>query len=265
MAIVNVTPDSFSDGGHYSTVEKAVAHAMKCLEEGADILDIGGESTRPGASSVSLQEEQDRIMPVMEKLVSSTDALVSVDTYHAETAKMALGMGAHIINDVYGLQFDSDMAAVIAAYKAGVCIMHTGRGRDKMSDILDDQIFFLKNSVEIAKEAGISCESMVIDPGFGFGKEVQDNIVLLSNLSKLTCLDIPLLVGVSRKSFIAAVTEETDPKSRDVSTAIINATLRMAGAAIFRVHNVAMTKKALLIADTMIANQRFSSQDSEIL
>ncbi len=171
MAIINVTPDSFSDGGRHASRDLAVAHALSCASDGAAILDIGGESTRPGAAEISAAEEQDRVLPVIEKLVGETDALISIDTYRAETAKLALAAGAHIINDVHGLQREPQIAEAAAEARAGVCIMHTGRGREKLPDHIADQKLFLQQSLDVAERAGIKMEAVVLDPGFGFAKD----------------------------------------------------------------------------------------------
>ncbi len=155
MAIVNVTPDSFSDGGRHASAAAAVEHALTCVKQGAVILDIGGESTKPNADPVDAAEEQARVLPVIEALARQTNALISVDTYRAETAKRALAAGAHIVNDVYGLQRDPDMARVVAEAGAGVVIMHTGRERHKLTDVIADQDVFLKTSIEMAERAGL--------------------------------------------------------------------------------------------------------------
>ncbi|MFB9952592.1 dihydropteroate synthase [Rhizobium puerariae] len=255
MAIVNVTPDSFSDGGRHAGVDAAVAHALACVREGAVILDIGGESTRPGAAEVTALEEQDRVLPVIEKLSAATDALISIDTYRAETARLAVEAGAHIVNDVHGLQREPAIAAVVAATGAGICIMHTGRGREeeKRADRIDDQAFFLTRSLGLARSAGIADDAIMLDPGFGFAKDRGDDMELMARFAELHRLGFPLLAGTSRKRFIGAVTGRERPDERDVATAATTAILRLAGAAIFRVHNVAANRDALLMADAVLA------------
>jgi dihydropteroate synthase len=251
MAIVNVTPDSFSDGGLFDSVDGAVARAVLCLEEGADIIDIGGESTRPGAANVSAAEEQDRVLPVIEALAKTTDAIISIDTYRAETARLAVAAGAHIVNDVHGLQREPEIAAVAAETGAGLCIMHTGRDREKMPDVVADQYLFLGRSLEIARDAGVSLESIVLDPGFGFAKDTQENLELMARFGELFGFSLPILAGTSRKRFVGAVTgREAD--QRDAGTAATTALLRLAGAAVFRVHDVAINRDALLMADAML-------------
>jgi dihydropteroate synthase len=253
MAIINVTPDSFSDGGRHAGRDTAVAHALYCAREGAAILDIGGESTRPGAVEVSAAEEQDRVLPVIEKLVAETDALISIDTYRAETARLAVAAGAHIVNDVHGLQREPEIADVAAKAGAGVCIMHTGRGREKLADHIEDQHFFLRQSLEIARGAGIEEEAIILDPGFGFAKDGNDDLVLMARFAELHELGFPLLAGTSRKRFIGAVTGREKADERDVGTAATTAILRLAGAAIFRVHDVASSRDALRMADAVLA------------
>jgi dihydropteroate synthase len=255
MAIVNVTPDSFSDGGRFDSAERAVAQAILCLEAGARIIDIGGESTRPGAAPVSAAEEQDRILPVIEALAKTTDAILSVDTWRAETARLAVAAGAHIVNDVHGLQREPDLAAVAAETGAGLCIMHTGRDRQKLADVVEDHYLFLGRSLEIARAAGVAETAMVLDPGFGFAKDTEENLELMARFGELYGFSKPLVAGTSRKRFVGAVTgREAD--ARDVATAATTALLRMAGAAVFRVHDVAINRDALAMADAMLAAGR---------
>lgn len=253
MAIVNVTPDSFSDGGAHDSVEAAVAHGLRCAEEGADILDIGGESTRPGAAAVSAQEEQDRVLPVIAALAARSDALISVDTYRAETARLAIAAGAHIVNDVFGLQREPEIANIAAQTGAGLCIMHTGRGREKLPDPIADQQAFFAVSLGIARDAGVSDGQIVLDPGFGFAKEtVEDNLDLMVRLPELFALGYPLLGGTSRKRFLGTLTGQ-DPSGRDVATAATTVAMRLDGIALFRVHNVAANRDALAVADAIVA------------
>ena len=254
MAIVNVTPDSFSDGGRHADTEAAFRHAMTCLAQGATILDIGGESTRPGAAEVTPAEEQARVLPLIEKLAAETDAILSIDTYRAETARLAVEAGAHIINDVHGLQREPSIAEVASRTGAGVCIMHTGRGRDdRLFDVIADQQHFLGQSLRIARDAGIADEAIVLDPGFGFAKNAVHDLELMARLEELAMLGFPILVGTSRKRFVGAVSGREHPSDRDAATAATTAILRMAGAAIFRVHNVAANRDALLMADAVLA------------
>ncbi|NSX90505.1 dihydropteroate synthase [Agrobacterium tumefaciens] len=253
MAIVNATPDSFSDGGRYLAVDAAFSHALTCVEEGADIIDIGGESTRPGAAPVTASEEQDRVLPVIEKLRRETDVLISVDTYRASTARLSIEAGAHIVNDVFGLQKDGEMAGVVAAARAGICIMHTGRDRKKRDDVIEDQFEFLNRSLEVADDAGIARDAVVLDPGFGFAKDEAENVELMARFGELATFGLPVLAGTSRKRFIGSLTGRDASEERDIGTAATTAILRLAGASIFRVHNVAATRDALAIADAVLA------------
>lgn len=250
MGILNATPDSFSDGGRYASVEAAVAESLRMVGEGAAIIDIGGESTRPGATPVDAAEEQRRIMPVIEELVRRSDCLISVDTYRSETARMAVEAGAHIVNDVFGAQKDPAIARVAAETGAGLCLMHTGREREKLPDLLEDQFHFLRRSLEIAAEAGVEREAIVLDPGFGFEKNGPENLILLARLPEMMALDFPLLVGTSRKRFVRGAIGREDPEP-DIASAATSVLLRERGADIIRVHNVAANRDALAIADAM--------------
>lgn len=251
MAIVNVTPDSFSDGGNFEAVDTAVARALACVEEGAAIIDIGGESTKPNAEPISATEEQGRVLPVIEALRGKTDALISIDTYRADTARLAISAGAHIVNDVFGLQREPEIAALAAQTGAGLCIMHTGRERPKLPDVIDDQVLFLSRSLDIAAAAGVNRQNIVLDPGFGFAKDTDENLELMARFTALLRFELPLLVGTSRKRFVGAVTGR-DMADRDVGTAASSAILRLQGAAIFRVHNVAINRDALAVADAIL-------------
>jgi dihydropteroate synthase len=256
MAIINVTPDSFSDGGLNVEASNAIESALRAVDEGAAIVDIGGESTRPGAAEVTAEEEQARVLPVVEALAARTGALISIDTYRASTARRAIAAGAHIVNDVHGLQRDPDLAAVAAGTGAGVCIMHTGRGRRKLPDMIEDQFVFLKESLAVARAAGVKDDAIVLDPGFGFNKETPaENLELLSRFGELHALGLPLLAGTSRKRFLGSVTGR-DPAGRDVATAATTVLLRRMGAAIFRVHNVAINRDALAVADAILELER---------
>lgn len=252
MGIVNVTPDSFSDGGRFDTTSSAVQAALAMEREGAAIIDIGGESTRPGAQEVDAATEQARVIPVIAQVAGRSDVLISVDTYRAQTARMAIEAGAHIINDVWGLQKDPAIAATAAELGAGVCIMHTGRQRQKESDVISDQRTFLGRSLELALAAGIPDDAIMLDPGFGFAKDNEENVELMARFAELHDLGFPLIAGTSRKRFIGAVSGREMDK-RDVATAATTALLRMEGAALFRVHDVAANRDALAMADAGLA------------
>jgi dihydropteroate synthase len=252
MAIVNVTPDSFSDGGRYESVDSAVEHALQAVTEGASIIDVGGESTRPDATEVSPSEEQARVLPVIEALRGKSGALISIDTYRAETARMAVSAGAHIVNDVFGLQREPEIAVLSAETGAGLCLMHTGRDRRKLADVIADQFLFLNRSLEIAAAARVGKDRVVLDPGFGFAKNTQENLELMARFGELQRFGRPLLAGTSRKRFVGAVTGR-DADERDAATAVTSALLRLQGAAVFRVHNVAINRDALAVADAMLS------------
>ena len=252
MGILNATPDSFSDGGRYDGVEAAVAAALAMVAEGADIIDIGGESTRPGATPVDPKEEQRRVLPVIEALAGQSDCLISIDTYRAETARLAVATGAHIVNDVWGAQKEPDIARVAASTGAGICLMHNGRERARLPDMIDDQRLFLHESVRIAAEAGIEPGAIVLDPGFGFEKNGPENMILLARFGEIMDLGYPLLVGTSRKRFVRGILGRNDPEP-DVATAATSVLMRERGADIFRVHNIPANRDALAIADAMFA------------
>lgn len=256
VGILNVTPDSFSDGGQFVTAEQAVAQARRMVEEGAAVIDIGGESTRPGASPVTPVEEQDRILPVIAALAGSGEALISVDTYREQTARLAVAAGAHVVNDVWGLQREPGIARVAAETSAGLVIMHTGRERQKLPDVIDDQFFFLKTSLEIARRSGVKDDQIVLDAGFGFAKETaEENLDLMTRFSELKALGFPLMAGTSRKRFIGTVTGR-DAAERGAGTAATSVILRLKGADLFRVHDVAINVDALAVADAMLAREK---------
>jgi dihydropteroate synthase len=259
MGILNVTPDSFSDGGKFAAVDAAVDQARRMADEGAAIIDVGGESTRPGAEAVTADEEQRRVLPVVEAL-ASTDILISVDTYREETARLAVQAGAHVVNDVWGLSREPGIARVASETGAGLVIMHTGRGRHKLPDVIEDQFQFLREALEKAESYGVHREQIILDPGFGFAKETADeNIALMSRTREILNLGYPLLVGVSRKRFLGTLTGR-EPEARDVATAAANALLRLQGADIFRVHDVRASRDALLVADAA-RSAHIQSQD----
>lgn len=252
MGVLNVTPDSFSDGGQFIDPDRALRQAMQMIGEGASIIDIGGESTRPGGAPVTAREEQARILPVIERLVSKSDVLVSVDTYRSQTARIAVEAGAHIVNDVWGLHKDRGIASVAAETGAGMVIMHTGREREKLADVIEDQKAFFRHSFEVAREAGLADRQIVIDPGFGFAKDPDENLQLMARAGELLQFGYPILAGTSRKRFLGTVTGR-DLEARDVATAATSAILRLYGVDILRVHNVAFSADALAVVDAMIA------------
>jgi dihydropteroate synthase len=254
MGIVNVTPDSFSDGGNAATTEAAVRHALDLVSAGAEIVDVGGESTRPGAESVSALEEQRRVIPVVEELARHPEIVISVDTYRAETARKAVDAGAHIINDIWGLQREDGIARLAARSGCGLVSMHNGRDRDKLPDPIDDQLTFFRRSIEIARAAGVPDEAVVLDPGFGFAKDPDENIEIIARFGELLRLGYPMLVGTSRKRFLGHVTGRPVDQ-RDTATAVSSAILRLRGASIFRVHDVAASVDALKLADAILRSE----------
>lgn len=256
MGILNVTPNSFSDGGLFENLDKAVAQARLMVGEGAVIVDVGGESTNPRAVPVSAAEEQARVLPVIEALAASDDMLISIDTYRAETASLAVAAGAHVINDVWGLQREPAIASVAAETGAGLIIMHTGREREKLADVIADQFLFLEKSLEIAHGAGVGDDHILLDPGFGFAKETpEENLDLMARFSELHALGFPLVAGTSRKRFVGHVTGRGDGAARASGTAATSVVLRLKGADLFRVHDVAINVDALAVADAMLARE----------
>ncbi len=262
MGILNVTPDSFSDGGCFTDNEKAIDQAAQMIDEGADIIDVGGESTRPDARAVSAQVEQDRVLPIIEAIKLRFDTIISIDSYRATTAQMAIEAGAHLVNDVWGLQYEmnagqENMAQIVSKNKAGVCIMHNSRERVVHHDVISDQGLFLDISLNNAKLAGIEDRQIVIDPGFGFGKDADTNFKLLARFRDLDRFQLPLLAGTSRKRFTGSILGGDDNvRNLDIVTSATSVIARMAGCQIFRVHDVKVNKTALLLADEVLRAKR---------
>ena len=252
MGILNVTPDSFSDGGSYSTVDAAVAAARQMVEDGADIIDIGGESTRPDAASVDPDREQQRIVPVILEL-AARGVLISVDTRNASTMAAALRAGAAIVNDVSGLKYDPEAMAVVAENGCPVVLMHmrgtpaTMRGLGAYDDVVEDVVAELRACAEKAERAGVRRAAIMLDPGIGFAKDANQSVALLRGLNRLLSLGYPLLVGVSRKSFIGTVANEPDPRKRLPGSLVAALFALTHGAAILRVHDVAETRQAIQV------------------
>ncbi|WP_310618442.1 dihydropteroate synthase [Flexibacterium corallicola] len=236
MGILNVTPDSFSDGGVYNAPETAFLHAQKMLEEGADILDVGGESTRPGATAISEQEELDRVLPVLEKL-RGLNTLISIDTYKASVAEAAIKAGAHIVNDVWGLQKDERMAEVVAKAGVPVIMMHNRNEADETIDIMKDIKLFFDRSIELATKAGISHHNQILDPGFGFGKAYSQNYEILKRFQELKSHGRVLLAGASRKRMIGNLLN-VEPKDRIFGSLAVHILAMTGGARIIRAHDV---------------------------
>ncbi|WP_027364257.1 dihydropteroate synthase [Desulfotruncus alcoholivorax] len=236
MGILNVTPDSFSDGGKFNNLESAVMQARRMEDEGADIIDLGGESTRPGHTPISLEEELGRVIPVIKALVQEVGIPISVDTTKAEVARIALEEGAHIINDQWSLRADPNMAAVVAEHGAPLVMMHNQNGTE-YKDLMGDMIRFFRESIDIALKAGIERNNIIVDPGIGFGKTVEQNIEVMRRLKELDCLGLPVLLGTSRKSMIGK-TLDLPPDQRVEGTGATVALGIAAGVDIVRVHDV---------------------------
>ncbi len=250
MGIVNVTPDSFSDGGSHADVSAAIAAGVQQVKDGADIVDVGGESTRPGHREISAEEEMARAIPVVEGLVARISAPVSIDTYKAKVAERALIAGAKIVNDVWGLQRDPEIAKVAADGEAAVVIMHNRESIDPSLDILDEMRAFFGRSIECAAKAGVRADRIAIDPGIGFGKSPEQNLSALKRLDELRNLGFPILLGVSRKSFINRL-YPSEPKERLPGTIAANSLGIHAGADIIRVHDVAAHVQAVRVLDAI--------------
>ena len=257
MGVINVTPDSFSDGGNFVSVDAAVEHGLRMAAEGAEILDIGGESTRPGAAPVSADEELRRVIPVIERLSGTTSAALSIDTSKASVARAAVAAGAEIINDVTALRGDDHMAQVAADSGCAVVLMHMrGTPRTMQKDpqygeVVKEVAAHLHQRLEAARSAGIAADRMAIDPGIGFGKTVEHNLQLIAGLGEFAALGHPVLLGVSRKSFLATAAQCPKVEDRDLPTAALTAIGYGSGARIFRVHAVRPNVQALRLAEAL--------------
>ena len=248
MGILNVTPDSFSDGGDFSALDAAIDHAEQFVGEGADIIDIGSESPRPGSDEVGVQDELDRIMPVLDALAArGLDTPISIDTYKALVADQAVQAGAKIINDVWGLQRDPEIADVAAQHRTPIIAMHWDTERDTARDLIDEMTRWLTRSVDIALRAGVAKEAIILDPGFGFAKSFAENYELLNRLDELHALGFPLLVGTSRKRMIGNLLD-VPPKERVSGTIATSVLGYLKGGHIFRVHDVRANRDALRVA-----------------
>ncbi|MBB6177792.1 dihydropteroate synthase [Anoxybacillus tengchongensis] len=250
MGILNATPDSFSDGGKYNHVEQAVERAKQLVVEGAHIIDIGGESTRPGAEKVSLEEELRRVIPIVEAVAKAVDVPISIDTYKAEVAKQAIEAGATIINDVWGAKADSNMAQVAVHYGVPIVLMHNRHDR-KYKDIISDMINDLKESIHIVKQAGVKDEQIIIDPGIGFAKTVEHNLEVMRRLDELAVLHYPILLGTSRKSFIGHVLDLPVYDRLEGTGATVCLGIAK-GAHIVRVHDVLPIARMAKMMDAML-------------
>jgi dihydropteroate synthase len=250
MGILNLTPDSFSDGGNFVAAEAALSHAKRMAAEGCDIIDVGGESTRPGAVPVSEAEELARIKPVLTTLAGTLDVPLSIDTYKANVAARAIEHGAVMVNDVWGLQKDPEMAETIAAAEAAVVIMHNRTEKDSSVDIMTDIRSFFAHSLSLAKKAGIPRSHIILDPGVAFGKTSRQNIEVIAHLAELLDFGCPILIGVSRKAFLGSLSKNK-AESQLIGTISANLAACAAGASLFRVHDVAEHVAALRIFHTL--------------
>ncbi|TGE34093.1 dihydropteroate synthase [Desulfosporosinus sp. Sb-LF] len=259
MGILNVTPDSFSDGGRYTNIEDAVAQAERMVEEGADILDIGAESTRPNHERVSAEEEWLRLEPVLKILVDQVKVPISIDTYKASVAAKALAAGAHLINDIWGLQKDPDMAKVVGDYQAPVIVMHNQDGTS-YHHLMGDMLAFLRHSIELAETHGLTGDQIIIDPGVGFGKTTEQNLEVMARLAELKTLGHPVLLATSRKSMIGkALNLKVDERlEATIATSVLGV---VAGVDMIRVHDVQANRRAVLMADAIVRGQRGVNYD----
>ncbi len=261
MGILNVTPDSFSDGGKYIDTELAVDHALQMIDNGADIIDIGGESTRPGSDPVSEEEECKRVVPVIEKIKKiNREILISVDTYKSNVALKSLDVGADLVNDVSGLTFDPNMSTILSKTDAPVIIMHingkpkTMQNNPSYGDLIEDIKFFLKNQVSLARKSGIKNENIILDPGIGFGKSYEHNFTILRRLNEISSLGYPIMIGPSRKAFIGdALDLPLDSRIEGTIATVVAGIIN--GAKIVRVHDVKEIKNAVIITEKILKSE----------
>lgn len=260
MGVLNVTPDSFSDGGEFNTPASALAQVQQLVEAGADILDIGGQSTRPGAEQISVEEELQRVLPVVEAVRSVLSVPISVDTTRASVAQAAIAAGADWVNDISGGTFDSEMFPVVAQMKVPIILMHIRGTPQTMQqftayqDLIAEIYQFLEGQIAAAVEAGIERSRLIVDPGIGFAKTAEQNLEILRHLAMLRSLGVPILVGPSRKSFIGCILNQPDPKRRVWGTAAACCSAIAAGADILRVHDVLEMRDVCLVADALWRN-----------
>jgi dihydropteroate synthase len=250
MGILNLTPDSFSDGGKFNQIDSALAHAEEMIANGADIIDVGGESTRPGAEYVDSAEEIKRVVPIIGKLSNKINVPISIDTYKADVAEQAILAGATIINDVWGAKADQNMAAVAAKYNVPIVLMHNRQER-KYKSLIPDMIADLNESVEIVKRAGVQDDKIILDPGIGFAKTIEDNLAVMRNLETFTQLGYPVLLGTSRKSFIGRILD-LPPSDRMEGTGATVCLGIEKGCGIVRVHDVQGIARMAKMMDAML-------------
>lgn len=250
MGILNVTPDSFSDGGRFNELDAALFHAEEMIREGADMIDIGGESTRPGYTVITEAEEIERVVPVIEKVTTNFDIPVSIDTYKSRVAEAALKAGAHLVNDIWGLKKDPDMAQLIARSGAACCLMHNRENAD-YSDFIADMVTDLAESVKLAENAGISREKIILDPGIGFAKSYEQNLQAINHVDVLHQLGLPVLLATSRKSVIGLALDL--PKDQRVEGTVATTVMGvMKGCAFVRVHDIKENKRAVRMTEAIL-------------
>jgi len=254
MGVLNVTPDSFSDGGQFLDTKSAVYHALRMAEQGADIIDIGGESTRPGSDPVSINDELARVIPVIEGIRGESTIPISIDTYKSIVARAAIAAGANIINDISGLNFDPEMVNIVRDHRVPIVIMHI-KGTPKnmqidpqYDDLIQEVIDYFQKQIDFCRDNGVSKSKIILDPGIGFGKRLNDNFILIRELKRFTELGYPVLIGPSRKSFIGLTLDLSVEQRFEGTAAAITAGI-MNGARIIRVHDVLEMKRVQIISD----------------
>tara|TARA_B100001540_G_scaffold127111_1_gene113371 strand:- start:1522 stop:2304 length:783 start_codon:yes stop_codon:yes gene_type:complete len=257
MGVLNLTPDSFSDGGFFNDPDKALSHCLKMISEGADIIDIGGESTRPGSNPVSIDKELDRTIPIIEKIRSTSNCVISIDSYKSIIVEAALNAGANIVNDISGLTFDNKMAKLLAKHNAPFILMHI-KGRPKSmqrnpnyNNLIKEILSFFRKQISTAKSAGIDTSNIILDPGLGFGKKIEHNFEIIRKLPQICAMGFPVLVGPSRKSFIGEtlnlpINQRIEGTMASITASIIN------GARIVRVHDIEETRRTVAITEKII-------------
>lgn len=254
MGILNVTPDSFSDGGRYNSLDAALFHAQQMADEGADIIDVGGESTRPGHTQISDEEEISRVVPVIEKLKQEFDIPLSVDTYKSAVAEAAVRAGADLVNDIWGLKYDEKIASVIAESGAACCLMHN-REQAEYNDFTADFMDDMRECVRLADKAGIPRDKIILDPGVGFGKTYEMNLTIINRLEILHGLGLPILLGTSRKSVIG-LTLDLPADQREEGTLVTTVYAVQKGCAFVRVHDVEKNRRAIRMTQALMHEQR---------
>ncbi|MDY3971568.1 MAG: dihydropteroate synthase [Clostridia bacterium] len=254
MGILNVTPDSFSDGGRFNDIDRALKHTEELVNDGADIIDVGGESTRPNYTQISDSEEIERVVPVIEKIKQNFDIPVSIDTYKSAVASAAVSAGADMINDIWGLKYDGNMAKVISESGAACCLMHN-RKNAQYNSFVDDVLNDLRESVEIAKRAGIQKDKIVLDPGIGFAKSYKENLIMTNNLERMNEIGYPVLLGTSRKSMIGLTLDlPSDQRLEGTIATTVMAVIK--GCMFVRVHDVLENKRAIMMTEAIINSSK---------